>query len=58
MHSEGILVLTGIHKREEMNRCWKKIQADERIRITLDFFDFGVAFLSYSGPKTALYLSY
>lgn len=58
MHSEGILVLTGIHKREEMNRCWKKIQADERIRITLDFFDFGVAFLSYSGPKTALYVSY
>lgn len=58
MHSEGILVLTGIHEREEMNRCWKKIQADERIRITFDFFDFGVAFLSYSGPKTALYLAY
>lgn len=58
MHAEGILVLAGIHEREEMNKCWKRIQADERIRLTLDFFDFGVAFLSYSGPKTALYLSY
>ena len=58
MHAEGVLVLAGIHEREEMNRCWKRIQADERIRLTLDFFDFGVAFLSYSGPKTALYLSY
>lgn len=58
MQAEGILVLAGIHEGEEMNTSWKRIQADERIRVTLDFFDFGVAFLSYSGPKKALYLSY
>ncbi len=58
MHAEGLLLLEGIHQSKEMNATWKGIQADTRIRLTLDFFDFGVAFLSYSGPKSKLYLSY
>lgn len=58
MHPQGVLFLEGIHENKVMNAGWKKIQADTRIRLTLDFFDFGVAFLSYSGPKTNLNLSY
>jgi len=58
IHAQGILVLVGVHHSQGMNTCWKKIQADTRIQLTLDFFNFGVAFLSYSGPKTNLNLSY
>lgn len=58
MHPQGILFLMDIYKDEVMNSCWKKIQADTQITLSLDFFDFGVAFLSYSGEKTKLYLSY
>ncbi len=58
IHSQGILFLEDIHQDKVMNTGWKKIKADTRIRLTLDFFDFGVAFLSYSGPKTNLILSY
>lgn len=58
MHAQGILMLEGIHYSKGMNACWKKIQADTRILLTFDFFDFGVAFLRYSGPKTNLSLSY
>lgn len=58
MHPEGVLILEGIHACKVMNAGWKKIQSDTRIQLTLDFFDFGVAFLSYSGPKTNLNLSY
>ncbi len=58
MHAQGLLLLEGIHQHKEMNATWQGIQADTRIRLSLDFFDFGVAFLSYSGPKSKLYLSY
>jgi hypothetical protein len=58
MHAQGILLLEGIHHNHGVNASWKKIQADTRIQLTLDFFDFGVAFVSYSGPKTNLNLSY
>jgi len=58
MHAQGIQVLEGIHHSQGMYACWKRVQADTGIQLTLDFFDFGVAFKSYSGPKTNLHLSY
>lgn len=58
MHGNGILFLIGIHHYREMNANWKSLQGDTRIQLTLDFFDFGVVFLSYSGRKTNLSLSY
>ncbi|MCM0059503.1 MAG: hypothetical protein NBV57_01480 [Algoriphagus sp.] len=58
MQGQGILLLVGIHKNKGIHAHWKKLQADPRIPLTLDFFDFGVAFLSYSGPKTNVSLSY
>ena len=58
MHAQEILLLNGIHQSRGMNASWKKVQADTRIHLTLDFFDFGVAFVSYSGSKTNLRLSY
>lgn len=58
LHAQAILLIEGIHHSHEMYSSWKKVQADTRIQLTLDFFDFGVAFVSYSGPKTNLNLSY
>uniref|UniRef100_UPI004047DA64 hypothetical protein n=1 Tax=Algoriphagus sp. TaxID=1872435 RepID=UPI004047DA64 len=58
MQPHGILFFHGIHTSQEMETCWKSLQSATRIRLTLDFFDFGVAFLSYPGPKTNLKLAY
>jgi len=58
MHAQGILFLEGIHHSQGMYAYWKRVQADTEIQLTLDFLDFGVAFKSYTGPKTNLSLSY
>jgi hypothetical protein len=56
MQPKGILALGGIHQSKEMKACWKEVQKDSRTKLTLDFFDYGLAFFSYSGPKTHLFL--
>lgn len=58
MHAEGIVLLEGIYQNTELNASWQMVKADPRIQLTLDFFDFGIAFFSYSGMKTNLLLSY
>jgi hypothetical protein len=58
MQSTGILALGGIHQSEEMNACWQEVQKEDRVKLTLDFFDYGVLFFDYSGPKTDLILGY
>jgi len=54
MKSTGILALGGIHQSNELHAIWKQVQKEDRVRLTLDFFDYGIAFLDYSGPKTHL----
>ena len=56
MQPKGILVLGGIHQSEEMKACWKEVQKDSRTKLTLDFFEYGLVFFSYSGTKTHLFL--
>lgn len=58
MHSTGILALGGIHQSEEMNACWQEVRKEDRVKLTFDFFDYGVLFFDYSGPKTNLILEY
>jgi hypothetical protein len=58
MQSTGILALRGIHQSEEMNACWQEVRKEGRVKLTLDFFDYGVLFFDYSGPKTDLILGY
>lgn len=58
MRSEGILALGGIHQNKELNACWQQVQKEDRVRLTLDFFDYGIAFLDYTGPKTHLFMAY
>jgi len=58
MQSTGILALRGIHQSEEMNACWQEVRKEGRVKLTLDFFDYGILFFDYSGPKTDLILGY
>jgi predicted O-methyltransferase YrrM len=57
LHSESILALAHIHRSTEMEQAWSDIQADPRVRLTLDFFDYGLVWFAYPGPKTHLILS-
>jgi hypothetical protein len=58
MQSEGALALGGIHHSREMNACWQRVQKEDRVRLTFDFFDYGIAFFDYSGPKADLSMGY
>ena len=58
MQSTGILALGGIHHSEEMNAYWQEVQKEDSVKLSLDFFDYGVLFFDYSGPKTDLILGY
>jgi hypothetical protein len=41
-----------------MNACWQEVRKEDRVKLTFDFFDYGVLFFDYSGPKTNLILEY
>ena len=58
MQSTGILAIGGIHQSEEMNACWKEVCKKDSVKLSLDFFDYGLLFFDYSGPKTDLILGY
>jgi len=58
MQASGIIALGGIHQSEEMNAYWKEVRSEDRVKLTLDFFDYGFLFFDYSGPKTNLILGY
>ena len=58
MQSTGILAIGGIHQSEEMNACWKEVCKKDSVKLSLDFFDYGLLFFDFSGPKTHLILGY
>ena len=55
-HSESILAIAHIHRSCEMEKTWAEIQADPRVRLSIDFFDYGLVWFAYPGPKTHLIL--
>lgn len=57
IHSESILALAHIHRSKGMEQTWAEIQADPSVGLTMDFFDFGLVWFAYPGPKTHLILS-
>jgi len=56
LHSESILAVAHIHRSSEMEQAWAEIQADPRVRLTVDFFDYGLVWFAYPGSKTQLIL--
>jgi hypothetical protein len=57
IHSESILALAHIHRSKDMEKTWAAIQADPSVQLTIDFFDYGLVWFAYPGPKTHLILS-
>lgn len=56
IHPESIIVVGDIHWSKEMELVWKKIKEHPSVRLSFDFFECGVLFFDYSGPKTHLIL--
>lgn len=50
-HSDSIIVLDDIHWSTEMNRAWKEIIARTEVKISVDFFHFGVLFFKQGRQK-------
>ena len=57
LHSESILAIAHIHRSSEMEQAWAEIQADPRVQLTVDFFDYGLVWFAYPGPKSHLILA-
>lgn len=56
IHSESIVIIGDIHWSKEMELVWKKIKEHPSVKLSYDFFECGVLFFNYSGPKTHLIL--
>jgi predicted O-methyltransferase YrrM len=56
LHSQSILIVADIHWSTEMERAWNEIKNHPTVKLTFDFFECGVVFLDYPGPKTHLIL--
>lgn len=58
MAPTGVVILDDIHWSADMNRAWQECQADGRVRLTLDLYRLGIAFLDQSLTPTHLKLRF
>lgn len=56
IHHNSIIVIGDIHWSAEMEAAWKKIKTDPMVNLSFDFYECGVLFFNYPGPKTNLIL--
>jgi predicted O-methyltransferase YrrM len=56
VHSQSILILGDIHWSREMELSWGEVKKHPSVKLTFDFFECGVVFFDYPGPKTHLIL--
>lgn len=45
-HSQSIFVFDDIHHSPEMEKAWKEIQSNPKIRVTVDLFQMGITFFN------------
>ncbi len=43
-HNDTVLIFDDIHWSSGMQKAWKEISGDERVRVTIDLFTFGIVF--------------
>jgi predicted O-methyltransferase YrrM len=43
-HAESVFVFDDIHWSEEMESAWEKIKANDKVKLTIDVFHFGLVF--------------
>ena len=58
LHSKSILVIADIYWSREMYQAWKTIIAKPEVRLSLDFYEYGVLFFDFPGKKTHRILDY
>jgi len=55
--AKSIIAVADIHWSKGMNKAWKEIKNDPRVKLTFDFYECGIVFLEYPGEKSHLTLS-
>ena len=51
IHSNSLLVISGVGYSKKMKTLWKNIQEDKRVGITFDLYDVGLVFLDLKMNK-------
>ncbi|MFC5625743.1 O-methyltransferase [Algoriphagus winogradskyi] len=57
-HSHSIVAIGDIHWSKEMELAWKEIKMKPEVKLSLDFYECGIVFFNYSGPKAEYVLDY
>ena len=57
VHLKSILVVGDIHWTAGMEKAWIEIKSNQKVKLTLDFYECGVIFFDFSGEKTDLVLA-
>lgn len=58
MGEQSVLVVCGIYENESMTEAWRRIQALDKVRVTLDLFKYGIAVFDGKLQKEDYYLRY
>lgn len=56
--SQTIFVVEGIYANESMTASWKRLQADSRVRVTVDLFRYGLVFFKDNLQKEDYYVRF
>lgn len=46
LNEKSVVVVDGIHRTPSMKRFWEQLKTDEKIRVTIDVFSFGIVYYS------------
>ncbi|MDR7129163.1 putative O-methyltransferase YrrM [Algoriphagus sp. 4150] len=57
-HTKSIIAIGDIHWSREMERAWKEIRSNPLVKLSLDFYECGIALLDYPGEKTGYVLDF
>lgn len=56
--SQTIFVVEGIYSNESMTESWRRLQADPRVRVTVDLFRYGLVFFKDNLQKEDYYVRF
>lgn len=48
----SIIAIGDIHWSQDMNRAWEEIKAHQMVKLSLDYFECGIVYFDFSGPKS------
>lgn len=57
VHPKSILIISDIYWNKGMEKAWEEIKSNQKVKLTLDFYECGVVFFDFTGPKTNLILA-